>query len=380
MTERERFAAVLHFRKPDRVPNVEIGYWEDTLARWRTEGLPPDMPAYPPPGDRRYTRHSRELTEYFHLDAHDVAYNVTIGMSSSPAPTAEVIAEDEQTRTYRYSNGYVTKCLKSNEGIFQELDWAVKTRRDWEAKVAWRYDPDTPGRFPDNWDELVAGWRDREVPLVVSAYPHLGMFGPLRDLIGIEHMAPLLYDDPEFIHDMAHHWGEFHYCLLEQIVSDVVPDTVDFWEDMAFHTAPLISPRMFMEFFGPHYRRINDLLIEAGVPVRGVDSDGDASQVIGPFLRCGMNYLWPLEVAAHMDAPVLRRRYGKQLLLHGNLDKRAIAAGPPAIDRELEAKIPVALEGGYLPTCDHSMPPDISWEAVQYYWRRKKELLGIEVE
>jgi uroporphyrinogen decarboxylase len=64
--------------------------------------------------------------------------------------------------------------------------------------------------------------------------------------------------------------------------------------------------------------------------------------------------------------------------MHGGIDKRAIAAGPPVIDRELERKIPVALAGGYLPTCDHSMPPDISYENVCYYWSRKKELLGIK--
>ncbi len=362
MTPRERYLATFRFEPVDRPVLKEWGPWESTLRRWRDEGMEGDWPP--------------------HLAECDPVWTVPVNFGPLPVHEYAVVEEDEDTIAYVDERGITRREFKQGRETSMPnfIDYPIKTRRDWEAKVAWRYDPDTPGRFPDNWDELVAGWRDREVPLVVSAYPHLGMFGPLRDLIGIEHMAPLLYDDPEFIHDMAHHWGEFHYCLLEQIVSDVVPDTVDFWEDMAFHTAPLISPRMFMEFFGPHYRRINDLLIEAGVPVRGVDSDGDASQVIGPFLRCGMNYLWPLEVAAHMDAPVLRRRYGKQLLLHGNLDKRAIAAGPPAIDRELEAKIPVALEGGYLPTCDHSMPPDISWEAVQYYWRRKKELLGIEVE
>ena len=85
-----------------------------------------------------------------------------------------------------------------------------------------------------------------------------------------------------------------------------------------------------------------------------------------------------MEVNAGMDVARLRREYGRDLLMTGGIDKRALADGPRAIDAELERCIPVALEGGYIPTVDHSLPPDISYANFQYYWRRKKEMLGIE--
>ncbi|MDP2991441.1 MAG: hypothetical protein Q8O57_12855, partial [Kiritimatiellota bacterium] len=132
MTQRERFKAVLHFEKVDRTPNVEIGYWDEAFLRWQKEGLPNNIPFRPKGDDKRYTRHSKELTEYFGLDAHDVAYNIAIGDWPEPGPTSEVIAEDKETKTIRWSNGYVIKCLKSNEGIFNELEWPVKNRKDWE--------------------------------------------------------------------------------------------------------------------------------------------------------------------------------------------------------------------------------------------------------
>jgi len=76
----------------------------------------------------------------------------------------------------------------------------------------------------------------------------------------------------------------------------------------------------------------------------------------------------------------LRKKYGRERLMHGGVDKNALARGPQAIDAELERCVPVALEGGYIPTVDHSLPPDISYANFQYYWRRKKEMLGIALE
>ena len=40
MNERERFHAVMHYEKADRVPFWEMGFWDETLIRWYEEGLP----------------------------------------------------------------------------------------------------------------------------------------------------------------------------------------------------------------------------------------------------------------------------------------------------------------------------------------------------
>jgi hypothetical protein len=359
VTPRERYLATMRFEPVDRPVLREWGPWGATLARWKEEGLEEDWPV--------------ELSEC------DPEWAVPVYFGPWPAQERTVIEETETRVTYTDDRGITRqeKKVGPETSMPHFVAYPIKTRKDWEEGLAWRYNPDTPERFPADWADFVARCKDREVPVQVGQYPHLGMMGPIRDLIGIEHMAPMFYDDPGLIHDIAHHWGDFCYRLLEKILNDVIPDTVNFWEDICFHSAPLVSPRTFTEFFVPHYRRINDMLIEAGVPVRGVDSDGDTHQLIQPFLDSGLNYIWPLEAAAHMDVRSLRATYGQRLLMHGNIDKRIIAAGPPAIDRELEAKIPVALEGGYMPTCDHSMPPDISLANFRYYMRRKKELLGI---
>ena len=70
----------------------------------------------------------------------------------------------------------------------------------------------------------------------------------------------------------------------------------------------------------------------------------------------------------------LRRRYGRQLRLMGGIDKRAMAAGPGAIDAELARVVPLLREGGFIPWCDHHVPPDVSLANYQYYVRRVQDL------
>ena len=54
----------------------------------------------------------------------------------------------------------------------------------------------------------------------------------------------------------------------------------------------------------------------------------------------------------------------------------ALAQGPDAIDRELEAKIPFMLEqGGFIPHVDHATPPNVSWENFKYYRRKLNQMI-----
>ena len=56
---------------------------------------------------------------------------------------------------------------------------------------------------------------------------------------------------------------------------------------------------------------------------------------------------------------------------------RCLAQDRRAIDEELEAKLPLVEQGGFIPHLDHAIPDDVPYENFAYYWERKKELLGI---
>ena len=146
---------------------------------------------------------------------------------------------------------------------------------------------------------------------------------------------------------------------------------------MCYRAGPLISPAMFRAFILPRYRRIMDLVRSRGVHAIFVDSDGDVSQLIPLWLEAGINGVYPMEVAAGMDVVALRREYGRDLRMTGGIDKRVLAEGREAIDRELAAKLPLAQEGGYIPHIDHAIPHDVPYENFAYFWEKKVALLGL---
>jgi uroporphyrinogen decarboxylase len=149
---------------------------------------------------------------------------------------------------------------------------------------------------------------------------------------------------------------------------------------MAYKNGPLISPAMFKKFMLPRYKQITDFLHSKGIDILHVDSDGNINELIPIwFEECGVNFPWPLEVAAGVDAVALRKKYGKDLILAANIDKRVFSKGKEAIREEVMSKVPFLLKtGGYFPGLDHIVPPDISLENFRYYINLLREIGGME--
>jgi hypothetical protein len=147
----------------------------------------------------------------------------------------------------------------------------------------------------------------------------------------------------------------------------LVPDHVHFSEDMAYKAHPMISPAMTREFLMPCWSRWRRKCHDAGVPVVGIDSDGDVSTLIPIMIDAGVDYVDPMEVAAGNDLPAFRRKYGQKIAFGCGIDKREIAKGGAYIAGEIERLKPVIESGGYIPGCDHGVPADVSWDNFVHY-------------
>ncbi len=68
---------------------------------------------------------------------------------------------------------------------------------------------------------------------------------------------------------------------------------------------------------------------------------------------------------------------GKSTLLNiiGGLDKVMVAAGPDAIDAELQKAKVLLPQGGFVPYIDHLVPQDIPWRHFEYYRKRLNEIV-----
>jgi uroporphyrinogen decarboxylase len=75
-----------------------------------------------------------------------------------------------------------------------------------------------------------------------------------------------------------------------------------------------------------------------------------------------------------MDTVAVRKRYGKNVIICGNVDKRALARGKAAIDGEIERCRVLLQLGGFFPSCDHHVPPDVPLENIVYFCNELRKL------
>jgi len=167
------------------------------------------------------------------------------------------------------------------------------------------------------------------------------------------------------------------FCrLVDALLADFVPDAVCLWEDMAYKTSTLLGAPQVRQFMLPRYRIMTARLRARGVPFIVLDSDGHIEELIPIWLEAGIDGVVPMEAQSGMDVAEYRRRYPRMLMM-GGVDKRALAAGPEAIDREMDKIRRTIASGGYIPWFDHGLPHDVSYRNFLYYVQRLKEVTGM---
>lgn len=367
MTARERFSKIAHFELTDELflSSYHQWFWYDALKRWVKEGAP----------ERILQDDYR--AEYFGFDRVEVIPIISdmlcLGKSFGPpyAPPflplfeRKILEEDERHRVVIDEGGRkILEYKEQPERMPQWLEFPVKTKKDWDM-IKKRLDPDSPERFPAWWEDRVKCWRERDYPLGIAVG---SFFGFLREIIGLENLCVMYYDNPSLIHEMNEWIEYFELKMLKRALVGLQFDFACFWEDMAYNKGSLISPKIFREFMMPYYNKITDLLRSHGTDVILVDSDGNTEELIPLWIESGINGQFPLEVTAGIDAVKLRKKFGKDFILIGNIDKRALIKGKQAIDEELKRKVSYLIsQGGYFPAVDHFTPPEVTFQNYMYF-------------
>jgi len=355
LTNRERFVHIMRCEPVDRLPVIALEpYEEDAVKRWHGEGLPGDC----------------DPAEFLGMSR---LVHVPVNLGPIPPFPQDVISEDDESIVMRSSLGALVRHYKSNPSMFYgHIDHPVKTREDWEAyRERFRYD--TPGRLAGGW--ATGDWSRFDAcedPVGLSIFPFFFRLGFYA--MGMQRFLTAFYDMPDLIHDMFAHWGEFVLNVIRPVVETVRLDFATFGEDLAGKNGPLVSPRVYAEFWHPYQDPILRLLQKHNVPAICQWSSGRFHELLPDMLEHGFNCTWPLEVTAGMDAPDLRRRFGRRLLLAGNIRKEAVIAGPEAIDREIERLMPLIWEGGFLPALDDMGAPDMSFAHYRHLIHRLQDI------
>ena len=348
----------MHFETVDRLPNIEFGYWDETLPTWHTQGLPESV-------------NSEEAAyAYFGIEAYQKA---PVMVRLDPPFEMEIVEETSDYLIRRDVDYALRKDVKQGaRSIPHYLEYGIRSRSDW-PRFRERLNPATPGRYPENWETLVEEYRTRDYPLAIRIG---SMIGLIRNWIGFEGLALLAYDDPDFLEEMIEACCVCVCGTIERALGQVAFDFAAGWEDICFKNGPILSPVMFDRWIVPRYKRITDLLHQHGVDIVWTDCDGNINPIVNQFLAGGINCMFPLEVAGGSDPVALRETYGKNILLHGGVDKMVLLRGEKAIEKELLRLKPVVEEGGFIPLVDHKVPSNVTLANYKTYLRLKRDLFN----
>jgi uroporphyrinogen decarboxylase len=280
MKPRERVFAALKHQEPDRVPRFEI--WIDALLDELGQNDPQSA----------YVNLGQDC--------------ILLPSQTPPASNAWRDGVDEFGRIWK-------------NGMY--VDGALDTEADLR-----QYSPPL-----DTVDQFFDGDRVREVK---DRYPdhcfiygtHIGPFTAGYMAMGFGRFFVRLVDDPAFVHKLLAARTEWCIALYRKAVSLGV-DVLVLGDDAGHREGPMISPGMWRDFVLPYHRR---LVRELDVPVIW-HSDGNIQSLLPMAIEAGFIGVHGLEPASGIDLGQVKREFGRDMVLVGNVDVGVLC------DSDLEA-------------------------------------------
>lgn len=353
MTSKERIRAAIARQPADRIPLLEIAYWDETVARWRGEGLPKDYACQSPIHSSEGYRVERTLEDYFGMDRISVfCFDNTLRLPE------RMLEESEEYVVRMMPDGMTAKFPRHRTGTPLYLDWAVKTPAAWAA-LRDRLFPAgdrLPGAMPEALRAATA----------VGAYTVIKPEEPCQSalyVLGEENCLVQMAENPDFVEDVIRQYAQFQLGMLEILEGKGYRfDALWHFSDLCYKNGMLFSPRFYRERVLPHLRPIYDWCHARGMQVI-YHCDGYVARFLPLLIEAGVDCVQPLEVRCGNDVRIYKPQYGERLAFFGNISADTMAVGGDLLVDEVRSKVLCAKEGGgYIFHSDHSIPPTVSLE------------------
>jgi uroporphyrinogen decarboxylase len=144
-------------------------------------------------------------------------------------------------------------------------------------------------------------------------------FHAAYDLMGLEFFSLAIYDYRDEIEriiiEFNGQWVEFAKAAAAERLCPLF----FIGDDIAYKGRLMFSPNFLRETFIPALRNCCEPLNNAGIKVI-YHSDGYVMEILDDMIEAGISGLNPIEPAAGMDIGFLKKRYGRNLILVGNVD------------------------------------------------------------
>ena len=299
-------------------------WWDKTITRWRSEGLPANLISV------------FEISQYFGLDPY-------------------------QQFWFSTTDNTIEAAQHHVKGTLANMDDYLQIK---------------PFLYPAHDTQAMVPWAEKQSRGEVVVWATLeGFFWFPRTLMGFERLMYAFYDQPELIHRINQDLADFNLRLLGSITKACVPTFMTIAEDMSYNHGPMIGRDIFYEFLAPYYRQLIPALRELDIiPI--VDTDGEVTEMVPWLEDVGIMGVLPLERQAGVDGLSIRR-VSPSLRMIGHYDKMVMPKGEDAMRGEFERLLPLMRTGGFIPSVDHQTPPGVSLEQYRCYLRLLDEYVRI---
>ena len=363
---------LLHYKQVDRVPAVHFGYWGELLAEWAEQGHISKEMAKGAVRDGSPVQ--AELDKIIGWDCtwHNCVYP-KLGLY--PAFQRKVIETlPDGSQRVLTDKGVIEKFKPGIVSIPSEDDYLLKDRKAFEEFFLPKMQYSEDRAKSEDLIRQYNGKLEYDAPIGLRVG---SVLGDIRDITTVMGMSYLMYDeDEELFADIVDAYAEMQYkCVETALKTGLKFDFAHYWEDICFKSGPLLSPEVFDELCRKHYKKRNDLLHKYGIDIISLDCDGVTEKLIPTWLETGVNVLFPIEVGVWGDQfEPARKKYGKEILGVGGMDKTAFRKDKAAVDTELERLKRLLDLGGFIPCPDHRLMPGSKFELVQYYAEEIKKI------
>ena len=234
-------------------------------------------------------------------------------------------------------------------------------------------------RYSPPLDSVEQFYDEERIRAVCAAYPHhclifgthIGPFMASYMAMGFERFFYRLMDDTAFVQRLLE--ARTRWCIaMYQKAVRAGAEVLVLGDDAAYGHGPMISPHMWREFILPCHRRIVDAL---DAPVIW-HSDGDIELLLPMAIEAGFVGIHGVDAVAGMDLAEIKREYGQDLVLIGNVDVRVLfdcdlAAVRKEVDRCIAQGAP---GGGYMIASCNSICQGMNPAAVAEMFRYAGEV------
>jgi len=162
----------------------------------------------------------------------------------------------------------------------------------------------------------------------------------------------LLASDPARAHRFLDRLVEIHLANLEKFLGAVGPsiDIILFGDDLGMQTGPMLSPRMYCEFFKPRHQILWNRAKELADVKVMLHCCGGVRELLAHLIEAGLDAINPVQIScAGMNVAELKAEFGRDLTFWGGgCDTQEILTGaqPQEVAQHVRNQVRTLSPGG----------------------------------